>query len=159
MGVAKRIAAEPRRYRQEALLLNLVSTKETPMSTTVKKTNARRKVAGKKKAAKKPAKKKTAKKPATKQGSKDLTKAQHRTLDLLRRTKKGAGLTRTQLVERSGITKGWSRVLGAATKDTDPNTLLGKKYVEAHKEEGESYKYSITERGKKALAAADKANK
>lgn len=73
-----------------------------------------------------------------------------------------APLTRAELAEATGVQKGWSRLLGAATKEG--GGAAGAKSLEARglvrcepQEGGRALAYTITPAGKKALAAAQKA--
>lgn len=64
------------------------------------------------------------------------------------------GLTRAELAERTGINKGWAKMLGAVTKgDAASGTLEGDGYVRSEPAaEGErGIRYYITAKGKKAL--------
>ena len=83
--------------------------------------------------------------------------AQVRALTLLKHTKPNQGLTRAVLAEKSGVAKGWSRILGAATKDakgaSGKSSLMAKGLIQAEKHEGEPITYVITANGRKALAA------
>lgn len=70
-----------------------------------------------------------------------------------------APLTRQELSKALGITKGWSRLLGAATKDdlgaAGSDSLEGRGLIQCDKPEGERpLRYTITPAGREALAAA-----
>lgn len=77
-------------------------------------------------------------------------------------TKSNKPLTRDQLRSKTGINKGWSRVLGAATKDDGgvnaDASLEGRGYVKADKPEGQrTLEYTVTAAGRKALEKAKNA--
>ena len=70
-------------------------------------------------------------------------------------------LTRGQLKDKTGIERGWSKLLGASTKEglgtAGETSLEGRGLVNSAKIEGQrSMVYSITSAGKKALANATK---
>lgn len=120
-------------------------------STMAKKTTTTKTAPKKTTAAKKAAPKKAA--PAAKADG--LTDVQTRVLTALKNTASGKGLTRAQLSEKTGINKGWSRILGAYTKDDGganaDNSMTGLGLVSSQKMEGEPVSYYITAKGKKAL--------
>jgi len=70
-------------------------------------------------------------------------------------------MTRAELTTRTGIKKGWSRLLGASTKEdggvAGSKSLEAKGYVTNRKVEDErSIQYTITASGRKALDKAKK---
>jgi endonuclease YncB( thermonuclease family) len=118
---------------------------------------AKKKVAPKaakptKKAAKKAPKKavkgtKTASKAAPKSG---ITGRESTILTTLAKNSKP--LTRKQLVEKTGIKAGWSKLLGAPTKGVAPESLEGRGLVKSESQEGVTgVMYSITAAGRKAI--------
>lgn len=71
----------------------------------------------------------------------------------------GKPLTRDQLRSKTGIQKGWSRTLGAGTKDDGGvrggESLEGRGYVRSDLPEGSrKLEYTLTPAGKKALDKA-----
>lgn len=126
----------------------------TPATKTKTRTTGT-KVTGKKAT---PAKAKAAKVEKAPRVAKDLTPTQETVLGLLKNTSTGKGKTRAALAEATGIAKGWSKLLGAATKDDNGasggKSLMGKGYVKSEKHEGESITYFITAAGKSALEKA-----
>ena len=112
--------------------------------------------APKKKTAKKRGAKKGVKKGAKKAAKKEggLTKRETAILETLSRNSKP--LTRSQLKEKSEITSGLSKLLGASTKDnlgaSGKDSLEGRGLIKAEKHEGErGIVYSITAAGRKAI--------
>jgi hypothetical protein len=87
--------------------------------------------------------------PAVVEGKAKLTSKELVVLGLL--AKAPNGLTRGQLATSTGMAKGWSKLLGAATKGADRG-LINKGLVKAelNKEEGREIKYLITPAGRKA---------
>jgi hypothetical protein len=84
-----------------------------------------------------------------------LTERETKVLIVLSKAK--GDLTRADLSSKTGIVKGWSKLLGSATKEIDPTSLEGRGLVKSSKAEGSaSLTYCITPAGKKALAAAKK---
>lgn len=69
-------------------------------------------------------------------------------------SKSGKPLTRNELREQTGINKGWSRILGSATREVSEHSLEGRKMVkcEQSEESGRTLLYTITATGKNALA-------
>lgn len=67
-------------------------------------------------------------------------------------------LTRTELATKTGINKGWSRLLGASTKDDSENGgLEAEGLVKVEKpEDSRGLVYTITAAGRKALEKASK---
>jgi hypothetical protein len=89
--------------------------------------------------------------------SNGLTPTMVRVLELLSHGSK----TRGELAEATGVAKGWSRILGAATKEdggaAGEDSLESKGFVKHSKHEGDrSLNYEITAAGRKALATAQK---
>jgi chromosome segregation and condensation protein ScpB len=84
-----------------------------------------------------------------------LSDSKVRVLGLLAKTPRG--LTRAQLAEKTGIQKGWAKLLGAPSKGKPvKGTLEGDGYVESREpqeDEGRSMVYNITHKGKQALNA------
>lgn len=79
-----------------------------------------------------------------------------RVLEVLARSAPN-GLTRTELAKKTGLTKGWSKLLGSPTKGKAAvGTLEGDGLVRSEKHEDQHglLVYRITATGKKALAAA-----
>jgi hypothetical protein len=78
------------------------------------------------------------------------------TLETLNKAKDG--LTRAQLAEKTGIVKGWAKMLGAVTQgDAAEGTLEGDGLVTSDDVEGiRGLVYTITAKGKKALENAKK---
>lgn len=113
----------------------------------------------------KPVTKKVAKAAAPKEpaerkarGFNGLTQSKIKTLQELR---DGMPKTRNDLVEATGIQKGWSKLLGAVTKDNfggHADSLLALGYVkQLVAEEGvRGTRYQITATGRKALEKAEK---
>lgn len=99
---------------------------------------------------------KTAKVPVTEGKSKGpLTAKEITVLSLLAKSNKP--LTRADLIAKTGIAKGWSALLGAASKgDVAADTLMGRSLVKAEKHDGERVTYLITAAGRKALEQASK---
>lgn len=86
-----------------------------------------------------------------------LTSRQVRVLEVL---KSGREMTRKEMAEATGITKGWSKMLGAASKQgggaAAGKGLEQQGYVKiAPNEEGRTLLYSITAKGRKLLAKAE----
>lgn len=89
----------------------------------------------------------------------DLNGSNIRILSALR--KSPIPMTRAELSAVTGINKGWSRLLGAATKEdggvAGSDSLEAKGYVTNRKVEDErAIQYSITASGRKALDKAEK---
>lgn len=71
--------------------------------------------------------------------------------------KAGKSLSRNDLAIKTGIRRGWSKMLGAHTKEIKPNTLQGRGLVKAVEVEGErAIQYVVTAAGKKAIEKAGK---
>lgn len=115
------------------------------------------------------AKAKKATKPAGKKGNKNGAKATPARTDnsltgnevkiLTALFKSGKPMTRADLAKKTGINKGWSRVLGSSTKEdggmSGDESLEGRGLVKCERHEGErSLSYTITARGKAELAKA-----
>lgn len=86
-----------------------------------------------------------------------LGKREVEVLALLAKAKKP--LSRADMAKATGQAKGWSRLLGAATKDglgaSGDDSLEGRGYVASSKEAGDrSIAYTITAAGRKALDKA-----
>jgi len=99
--------------------------------------------------------KKTAKK-ATKKTAKKATGVPRVPSDIriLKALAKGQELTRGQIREATGISKGYSKLLGAATRDVAPESLQGRKMVQVFQHEGQrALTYKITTVGKKYLSS------
>lgn len=65
-------------------------------------------------------------------------------------------LTRSELAEKTALVRGWSKVLGAHTKEVKATSLEGRGLIKCHEPEAEGSKklsYSITNKGKTALEA------
>jgi hypothetical protein len=122
------------------------------MATTNTKKKTTTKATTPKKATAKRATKTKPKVPKTVAGS--LTKSEIKILEAL----KSAGtkeLNRDQLIQKTGINNGWSRMLGTPTTEVKPGTLQGRKLINCHKHEGSRVlTYTITTRGKQALSKA-----
>jgi hypothetical protein len=136
---------------------NAVETTVAPM------TEAKKKVTKKavKKAPAKTAKKKVAKKAAKtpKKESKPREKAllTGNEIKVLTALKDGKQLNRVELNKKTGISKGWSKMLGAATRDglgaSGEHSLAGRKLIRCMKLEDErTLRYEITAAGKALLA-------
>jgi hypothetical protein len=65
-------------------------------------------------------------------------------------------MTREMLRTKTGMNKGWSKLLGASTKD-ETNGLEGRGFVKSAKPEGTPLEYTITKAGQAALAKQPKA--
>lgn len=128
--------------------------KKTTTKTAPKKTTAAKKAAPKKKTTTKKAAAPNKAAPADTGG---FTKAQARALVALKGTKSGKGMSRADLEAKTGVAKGWSRVLGAGTKDdggvAGDKTLSAQGYVGIQKLEGEPLSYYLTAKGTKAAAS------
>ena len=88
-----------------------------------------------------------------------LTKKQIKVLTVLSLT--ASPMNRKQLFEKTGMKKGWSKLLGASTKDGygtfGGDSLEGRKLVKSQKiEETIGLHYIITSAGKKALEKSSK---
>ena len=134
-----------------------VASEETPKAKKAPKPVAKKGMKGPAPKAKKAAKKEE-KAPAEPRRVAGLTGTQVKVLDALKNTSQtGSQLTRSQLAEKLEITKGWAKILGAATSEEEfgEDTLEGKKMVKSITVEGtRGLHYFITEAGKKALAKA-----
>lgn len=104
----------------------------------------------------KPAAEKPASKPATatstpaKKAEGGLTNKAIKVLTLL--SKAPNGLTRKAMIEKTGIQKGWAKLLGAPTKG-NPGGLEGKGLVKSSRTEGDAkITYVITAAGRKAIS-------
>ena len=91
-------------------------------------------------------------------GAKGLTGNEQKILKAL---SGGAALTRAELRKKTGINKGWSRALGASSKDdggvAGKDSLEGRGYVASDRAEGDrQFTYKITAAGRKALEKAGK---
>lgn len=79
-------------------------------------------------------------------------------IKVLKALKGGKELTRAELTEKTGIAKGWAKLLGAATKDGDwaENSMEGMGLVKSGEaQEGKrGLAYTITAKGTKALETA-----
>lgn len=99
----------------------------------------------------KPAKKKVAKGKKAPKEKGELSTNKRLILETLNRNSNG--LTRAQLAEKTEITKGWAKYLGAATKgDPEAGTLEGDGLVKSQDIEGtRGMVYTITAAGRKAV--------
>lgn len=68
------------------------------------------------------------------------------------------GLTRNEMAVKTGITKGWSKLLGAATKESSANGGMEEAGLvkSSKQEERKGLVYIITAAGRKALEKASK---
>lgn len=116
---------------------------------TAARTSSKKKKARSTKA--KTAKKKTARKGGTRSRTENgLTPNEKKILGVLAKNKKP--LTRADLSKKTGINKGWSRVLGASSKGEDPDSLIGRRLVKCEDyEDVRGYCYVITAAGRKAV--------
>ena len=139
-------------------------TENTTTTTTaaVATKKAAKKAAGAKaatkKAAKKGAKKGAAVKKAAGGGKEKKGELSGNAIKVLQAMKgtaaNGKTVTRAQLAEKTGINKGWSKLLGNPTKGGD-HGMEAAGLVKSQKHEGErGLVYFITEKGRKALEAA-----
>ena len=88
----------------------------------------------------------------------DLSEREVKVLQALKAAGKKA-LTRKDLAKATGIPRGWSKLLGAATKEglgkRGNASLEGRGLIASSKDEGSlTLSYTITPAGTKALAAA-----
>ena len=135
------------------------TTKTAAKKTSAKKTTAKKTATAKKAATKKAATKKAATETTGSRSRRlnGMTPSQVKTLDALT----SGDLNRAQLTDKTGIVKGWSKILGSPNKDgfgADGDTSLeALKYVTSERHEGSrAFTYKITATGKKALTAAQK---
>lgn len=94
--------------------------------------------------------------PAVEKPKPGLTGNEVKIMDALRT---GGTMTRPMLIEATGIAKGWSATLGAATSEAGiaADTLEGRGFVTSSKVEGSRLlHYDITKEGRIALAHAEK---
>lgn len=86
------------------------------------------------------------------EGNGQLTNKEHKALSAL---KKGKELTRKEMAEKTGMKKGWSKMLGATTKGPCASTSLeGREFIQSKRyESSRVLHYTITDKGKKALEA------
>jgi hypothetical protein len=115
------------------------------------------KAAGKKAAGKKVVKKAAGKKAAGKKAAAaekgGLSGNQRKVLQALAKTTADKTLTRGELAEKTGIERGWSKLLGSPTKDAKDHGMEAEGLVKSQKVEGErGLGYFITAKGKAALA-------